>query len=578
MKKKLLAMLLVVCMSVGLLAGCGSSENTDTKSSEDSKENETDAETVVKVDNLEESREITIWMYKDDYKYYDSYANNPVVSYLNNKFNCTLNYQQPAMGSEQEQFSLMLGTGSYTDIMEISYSSEGVTSLYEDGVIRDLAPYLADYAPDLYQWLQETENEDVRDALYDSEGHLFTIPMNVNTSDTLLWGGMVYRRDIIETMTGGYVAFPSGNEEPTTVEDWEYMLELFSQYFTAAALVDSAGLILPYNGYFSTGELLNGFGACSNFYIAEDGIVKYGPTEIEFYNYLVKMHEWYEKGYIYKDFASRTNDVFYLPNTALTYGGAAGIWFGLNSQIGDAMSMPEYGLEMNVLPTAAPLDSENGVEKGLSYLSLYPGRATMNSSGFVVSTSCDEEKLIRWLNICNYLFTDEGGMLKTYGLTVEQDADEDAIYQKGGVIGGAYTFNGADLIYHEKLVPSVGEIAVAGDGMSFVGSRLPGLSINEYENANAVEATVNASAIWRTYGNEQNYPNAISFSASDNDTVSNNYSNYADYLDSMVPKFIMGTEELSAEKWEKFVTEMNALGVTDNTVTYQNYYDEFASK
>jgi hypothetical protein len=31
------------------------------------------------------------------------------------------------------------------------------------------------------------------------------------------------------------------------------------------------------------------------------------------HNYAAKMREWYEKGYIYQDFASRTQDMFFMP-------------------------------------------------------------------------------------------------------------------------------------------------------------------------------------------------------------------------------------------------------------------------
>ncbi len=572
MKKRMLAMLLAGAMIVPALAGCKSSDSGETTAEAGST---TEAE--VKEDDLTQSQEISIWLYKDDYTYYDSYSDNPIVTYLNDKFNATLSFQQPAMGSELEQFSLMLGTGSYTDVMEVSYSTESVSTLYEDGVIIDLAPYLENYAPDFYAWLQADENEDVSKALYDDEGHLFTIPMNVATEETLLWGGLVYREDILETMTGGYVSFPSGEDSPTTVADWEYMLELFTQYFQAAGFTDYAGLILPYMGFFETGELLNGFDAAPSFYVDDDGTVKFGPTEIEFYNYLVKMNEWYEKGYIYQDFASRTNDVFYLPNTALTYGGAAGIWYGLNSQLGDVMSMPEYGLTMNVLPTAAPLDTDNDAS-GLGYLGIDTARASMNTNGYVVSSSCTEEKLIRWLTICNYLFTEEGGMLKTYGLTTEQGADENSIYQAAGITGGAYTFDGTTFTYNEKLQPSVGEISLAGDNMSFIGTRLPGLNINTYELANSTEQTVEASGIWRTFGKDNNYPSSITLSGEDSDTNSDNYTNYHDYLVSMVPKFIMGTEELNEDTWNAFVEQMNNLGVTESKELYQTYYDAYESK
>jgi len=582
MKKKILSLLLTGAMAVSMLAGCGNSEETNNTGSTETGStgtSDTSEEELEKpVDDLTQSRDITVWLYKDDYKiYYESYDENPAVQYLNDKFNCSISFQQPAKGSESDQFSLMIGTGSYTDVMEISYSTEGVTTLYADGVIQDLAPYLETYAPNFYSFINKEENADVRKALYDEEGHLFTIPMGVNMEDTLAWGGMVYRRDILETMTGGYVSFPSGNEEPSTVDDMEYMLELYTQYFAAAGFADSAGLILPYTGYLTFGDLLNGFGTAPSFYV-EDGTVKYGPVQEGYYNYLVKMNEWYEKGYIYQDFASRTNDVFYVPNTSLTYGGAAGIWYGLTSQLGDAMSMPEYNLIMEVNAMAAPLDTENGVKEALGYMGIVSDRAKMNTNGYVVSSACSEENLIRWLTVCDYLFTEEGGMLRVYGLTADQGADENPIYQKAGIDGGAYTYDGTEFKYNEKLQPSVGELSVEGSSNSFIGARLPGLNINEFEIENSAEEAIAANDIWKTYGSDNNYPQGITFNAEDNNTASTNSSAYSDYLNSMVPKFIMGTEVLNEDTWKAFVKQMNALGVDANTAIYQQYYDNFNAK
>lgn len=558
MKKKVISMMLVGAMTATMLtAGSWS------------------AETVKAADDLSEKQDISIWLYKDDYKVYDSYSENPVVTYLNDKFNCKLDFQQPAMGSEQEQFSLMLGTGSYTDVMEITYSQAGVSTLFADDVIRDLAPYVDEYMPNFSAFLNAPENADVKEALYDSEGHLFTIPMGVRTRDELRWGGMVYRRDILDTMTGGNVAFPSGNENPTTVEDWEYMLEQYSNYFAASGMADYACLILPAEGFFATGELLTGFDTAADFFVDDNGEVKYGPTQEGFYNYLVKMKEWFEKGYIYKDFASRTNDVFYLPNTALTYGGAAGIWFGMSGQLDDVMSMPDYNLIVDVKPMASPLGE--GCDKLLAVSGLENGRANQNQQGFVVSTACSEEKTIRFLTLSDYLFSEEGMMLRSYGLTADQGAADNKYYQEGNLAGGAYTVDGDKFTYAEPMVPGVGEIATQNRALSYLGGRLPGLLNSDHEFEYTSESSKNASEIWKGEGIANNYPGAIAFEVDDNDVTTDNYSSYHDYLVTMVPKFIMGTEELTPDTFAAFVEKMNDLGVTENTEIYQKYYDAFSA-
>lgn len=359
------------------------------------------------------------------------YRDSTMIHYWQDMFNIEFDWQIPPQGSESEQMNLMLGTGDYTDIMDMGFNTENLGTLCDDGTIYDLTPYLDEYMPNYKAWLDA--NPDVKSALFDDSGRIYlaaTIQQNPKQ-----WGGLVYRRDILETMTGGNVAFPSGNAEPTTIADWEYMLELMTQYFKAAGMNDYAGLILPAIGYFSTGEMISGFGIGGLDYLKEDGSVGYGIAEDNFYNYLIKMKEWYEKGYIYADFASRSQDLFYLPNTALTYGGAAGIWFGLTQQLGDTMSLPEYGLMMDVHPLAAPADTEHGIETPAPiYLS--SGRATTNS-GWAISTACSEEKLLRLLPALDWLYTDEGAATRSMGLSEEQGADELPEYLDKGILHGA---------------------------------------------------------------------------------------------------------------------------------------------
>ena len=62
------------------------------------------------------------------------------MKYLMDRFNFDIEFQQPPVGSETESFNNMLGSQMYTDVMEITYSSQLPAVLYADGVIVDLAP------------------------------------------------------------------------------------------------------------------------------------------------------------------------------------------------------------------------------------------------------------------------------------------------------------------------------------------------------------------------------------------------------------------------------------------------------
>lgn len=421
MKKRVLSLLLCLSLLAGLLVGCG-------KGGE--QQGQTPGE--LPEDDLSKHINFTYWMYADDYKIYNSLSENPVVQYLNEKFNVTMEFQTPAMGSEADNFNLMMGTQDYTDIMDMTYNRTALSTLYEDGVIIDLAPYVEKYMPNYWNILQT--NEEVRRVAYDDQGHLFKICMLEDVQRNH-WGGLVYRRDILETMTGGNVQFPSGNDEPTTVEDWEYMLPLFKMYFEAAGMPEYACLILPAIGYTATGEIQNGWGATGVFGLDTDlKTVQFGPATDYFYNYVAKMHEWYEAGYIYKDFASRTNDLFYLPNTALTYGGGAGAWFGILQQVGDYMNISGDGwsLEFDVRAATGPLDTANGVTPEIAGTHV---RVEPVGAYRCISSACTGEKLVRVLTVMDYLYSEEGHLIAKRGLTPELAAN-DPIYQKVGLMVG----------------------------------------------------------------------------------------------------------------------------------------------
>ena len=597
MKKRALTALLTAALTMSLFAGCGSGDkdsgsqagdssqaDSGAQSQESTEEEEADGSEEADsgdeapeeggenpADDLSQHREITAWLFADDYKYFSTKDEAPVVKYLNDKFNCTVTFQQPPVGSEADSFNLMLGSSEYTDVMELTHSMDSPATLYEDGVIVDLAPYLETYMPNYCAWLNDPANEEERRTLYDDDGHCFVITAEAGDgTPSLVWGGMVYRKDIVDTMTGGSPAYPSGNPEPVTVEDWEYMLELMKQYFDAANLTDSAPLILPYQGYFPTGELLNGFGVGGGFYV-EDGQVHYGPTEQGFYNYLVKMHEWYEKGYVYQDFASRTNDLFFQPNSNLTYGGSAGVFFGGYWEMEEKMSNPEYGLNMMVKALPSPLDAEHGETGDFGTMGMDSGFSG-TTGVWAVSTKCSMENMIRFMTWSDYLFTEEGSMIKKNGFTGELAA-ADSLYQELGLEKGMYWFDeDGNYVQDERLL--TGEI----EGTGLNGNRLPGKNANKWGYAITEQSWLDADKVWASLGKENNYPGGAVLTAQESSEFTDYYNKFQDYSNSMVPKFIMGTEELTEESFAAYVAQMNEYGVEESVKLYQAAYDRYMSR
>jgi hypothetical protein len=458
----------------------------------------------------------------------------------------------------------MFGTGEYTDVIDVSSYTGSISELYKDGVIVDIAKYL-DYMPNLKKWI-ETDDE-VRRSAYNDDGQIFGMP-DFAEDVTLQWGGMVYRRDILETMTGGNIAFPSGKTEPTTLADWDYMLPLFKAYFEAAGMGNSAVLILPYNGSWYYGDLCSGFGFHSQDYYVENGTVKHGLLSDGFYNYIIKMKEWYQAGYIYKDFATRTNDPFYLPNTELTYGGAAGIWYGMTNQLGTAMSMPEYGLNVVVNPLSTPI--ETGYTGGQIHHAVSPKLG--NTKSPVITTQCKD--IPKVLSVLDYMYSQEGGMMWEYGLTKEQIPEGDTIYAKAGLSEGTYWFEGDTLVWN----PVIAEKGIAYTELT--GRRLTGYCPNSAGIASSEQFLKDADKTWTMYDSNDiiKVPTGLSYSSDDEKKIRENNVKITDYANSMISKFIMGTEKFDEAAFEAFKNQLIAYGIQDNIDLMQASYARFMAR
>lgn len=417
------------------------------------------------------------------------------------------------------------------------------------------------------------EHPQYRAAVTTEEGRIFGIVYASPIETELMWGGLVYRRDILETMTGGNVSFPSGNAEPTTIADWEYMLDLYYQYFQAAGMTDYACLILPYNGVFGTGELVSGFGIGGTMQYVINGEVKYGVQEQGYYNYLAKMAEWYGKGWIYSDFASRVNDLFYLPNTALTYGNAAGIWFGGNWQLGDAMSMPDYGLYFDVQPVATPLDTDHGITES---------HALMNwtnfntNSGLGITTNCSEAKMIKYMEAMDFFFTEEGSLIASYGLPGEYSANNATMVADGLADGmwsydenGKPKFNDCVLTEEGTLKAGIGDLW---------GVRFPGIKQHELEHEMTSPVTLKAAETWTACGRDWCYPAEIALTAAQQTVVQKYATDVNDTINEFTVKVITGQTELNEQTWAQFQDALKAVGVEELKAVYTEAYEQFMAK
>lgn len=103
---------------------------------------------------------ITYWSPRgEDSSLYEQYEDNPIIKYIeeNYKFNdkkLHFEFYIAPPGSEADNFSNLLGTGDYCDVMDMSMASSTAPELYEDDIIWDLTELVPANMPNYMAFLE----------------------------------------------------------------------------------------------------------------------------------------------------------------------------------------------------------------------------------------------------------------------------------------------------------------------------------------------------------------------------------------------------------------------------------------
>jgi hypothetical protein len=491
---------------------------------------------------------------------------------LEHRFNVTFEFEQPVVGTEGDALALMMGTGRYTDAINLGVYPGSIPQLYYDGIIIDIAQWLH-YMPNLQHIIDNYPH--FTRGIFDDEGRILTLPQ-FNDSPTTPWTGFMYRHDILETMTDGSVQFPSGNELPTTIADWEWMLPIMMDYFVQAGFADYAALIIPGapSGLFPWGDLASGFGAFHLFY-TRDGVVYAGMMQPGMFEYTQTMRRWFENGWIHQDFLSRTQDMFFMPNPPLVHGGMAGVFFGMQGvHGGDRMSIPEMGMNFDVRPISSPI-AEGITHRDMTarsdgYFDPIPGHAVYVGN----------PDIGRFLAIMDIFYTEEGSLLRQVGIRGEQISPNDTVMERMGMPDGNYWFEADGRVnFHPNIDEAGGHIIAT----AISGIRFPGIAGGSFSN-NAVtglEEMTNAQRLWGIQDPVSEVfrlPPVLSPTVEESTILSTNAARFTDLIDQMMAAFITGGTPLNDETWAEFLDELRNLGYEENRDIWQVVYDRYLAR
>ncbi len=200
-----------------------------------------------------------------------------------------IKFQSPPVGEFDQTFNLMVAANEYTDIITWSNVYKGgVTAGIEDGVYYDHKDIIDQYSPN-YKYYRESD-ELRRKTTMNDQGQVLGY-YNLSPYSEWMWLGLLIKKDALDK---------TGLPVPETIEDWDVFFEALKNAGYKGAYTTGNKSMLEWMGSFNAG-----YGAFEWLFVDENGKAAFGPIQPGVKDWLAKYREWFEKGYIDKEFASR---------------------------------------------------------------------------------------------------------------------------------------------------------------------------------------------------------------------------------------------------------------------------------
>ena len=420
--KKIIALVLSIGLILGLCTSCGGSDkgsatkNTektqavgDTKA-ESTGDGTTEGATALqgtegnKAGELslplcEEMQELSVWLVYTGKEISDL---NEIkgIQKMEEMTNVHVNWIPVGLQEIQEKFTLLLGSGSYPDIIypaSFAYPG-GIEKGIEDGVFVDAEELIKNHMPNYLKCLEI--NEEARKEATSDDGKLLA-PRIIVSTDTSIEGegtyqGLAYRKDILDAM---------GLDVPTTIGEWHDVLVKCKE----------AGMEKPFSlSKVGASELSLAWGVNTltppNYLQLEGNKVVFGPALDGFGGYLETMRQWYAEGLIDPNFTSgsilETFDYGPIENNETM------LFTMISMFCGKSTYEMKYVTNEDVFiqPIQNPVLNEGDAP-------IQNGRRIVAKDPLYITTACkDPELAAKWLD---FQFSDEGMLLNWYGIEGE---------------------------------------------------------------------------------------------------------------------------------------------------------------
>jgi putative aldouronate transport system substrate-binding protein len=409
-------------------------------------------------------------------------------------------------------------------LFKASLTPAETRDLYAAGVLIDLAPYLEQYAPDLWALLEA--HPDWKRAITLEDGAIPALPaFNTLQNNDAMWLNTSWLKRL-------------GLEIPTTAEELTEVLRAFKTRDPNGNHAEDE-IPLTFIGMWELKFLGHAFGIVDNdYYVSErEGIVSSSLTSDQNRAFLTWLHELWEEGLI-------DHNGF---NTADSL-----------RQITDEKKTIPYGMMLSTSPLTVVPSAALSQYEVLMPLA-YEGRAEYRSllgdeirGTFAITSACQApEKLVAWVN--NF-YTEEVSRLALYG----QEGEEYIWNEQGFWEWNAPMEDVANQILPEKTI-SEGGVA-------------PGIADEEFQLKYADDAARTVIEQMSALRAKSRFPYPlVTLSKEDEERVAALQLPLSRYAEAAMAAFVTGDTPLTDETWQAFVDTVNEKGLQELIAIWQKY-------
>ena len=540
--KKVLALLLAVCMVAGTAAGCGKGSDDKDKSGKSNVSAEVpdymnmDSQLPIVKEGTDITLEVMI-VNGPLYSNLDSIKDVYFTSAYEEKTGVKIEWTEVSSDAFEDQLALRLTTGDLPDVIlkggvsnssQLKYGDQGYfLNLMENNLLETYAPNY---------WALTEKYPEILSASMMPDGSVYSLGMVKNSTGSTLASKLFFNQEWLSKL---------GLSVPTTADEFYNVLNQFKNNDpNGNGRADEIGLYLKpdHLQYVTFGMFGIGNRGRNNSYIdwdEENECVRYFAATDGFRDWVEWASKLYKEGLLNKEYFDFTE---------------SNLGNYINNNVCGAFAYTN--LSMIGEETQQKFTYLDGTMTGPNGDNDYYGVNSIGSTGsYIITTSCEyPEVALRW---ADYFFCDEGSLFFYYG-------DEGVTYE--ALDDGTYKFNDTVLADYYSGADSYDgcatRVSLYGYGNTPTMTKVPYNSADDNKGValEAANALIEDCAIaWPMF----------TFTSQEQRIIEDNKSDLDSYVASMRDAWIMGTQPLDDDSWNSFLNTIENMGVQDVLEVYE---------